>query len=67
MRDIKDKQTYSTTNGRQVKLWSEDVFYIPGLDFGGVTGDSPIVVEEIIGNDETFSGFLTYPNTVKKA
>ncbi len=72
--------TYSTTNGRIVRLRPEDVLHIPGLGFDGIMGYSPIAMErnavglsiaaeefgsKFFGNGATPSGILTHPNTVK--
>lgn len=72
--------TYTTTEGRTVRLAPEDVLHIPGLGFDGVMGYSPIALEKnaiglgiaaeeygskFFGNGATPSGVLTHPNTVK--
>lgn len=72
--------TYSTNDGKAVKLRPEDVLHIPGLGFDGVMGYSPIALErnaiglgiaaeeygsKFFANGATPSGVLTHPNTVK--
>ena len=72
--------TYTTTEGRTVRLAQEDVLHIPGLGFDGIMGHSPIALEKnaiglgiaaeeygskFFGNGATPSGVLTHPNTVK--
>ena len=81
-RDAKGRltYTYTTTEGRQVKLTPRDVLHIPGLGFDGIMGYSPIALEKnAIGlgiaaeeygssffkNGARPSGVLTHPNTVK--
>lgn len=72
--------TYSTSEGRIIRLAQDDVLHIPGLGFDGVMGYSPIALErnaiglgiaaeeygsKFFGNGATPSGVLTHPNTVK--
>ena len=72
--------TYTTGEGKLVRLAPEDVLHIPGLGFDGVMGYSPIALEKnaiglgiaaeeygskFFGNGATPSGVLTHPNTVK--
>ena len=72
--------TYTTGEGRIVRLAPEDVLHIPGLGFDGVMGYSPIALEKsavglsiaaeeygskFFGNGAMPSGVLTHPNTVK--
>ena len=72
--------TYTTSEGRMVRLDPTDVLHIPGLGFDGVMGYSPIALEKAaIGlgiaaeeygskffqNGARPSGILTHPNTVK--
>ncbi|MEA5013452.1 MAG: phage portal protein [Candidatus Limiplasma sp.] len=72
--------TYSTSEGRIIRLAPEDVLHIPGLGFDGIMGYSPIALEKnaiglgiaaeeygskFFGNGATPSGVLTHPNTVK--
>ena len=72
--------TYTTSEGRIVRLAPEDVLHIPGLGFDGVMGYSPIALEKsavglsiaaeeygskFFGNGAMPSGVLTHPNTVK--
>ncbi|MDL2205786.1 phage portal protein [Eubacteriales bacterium OttesenSCG-928-N13] len=81
-RDSKGKltYTYTTSDGKRMKLDSEEVLHIPGLGFDGIVGYSPIALErnaiglgiaaeefgsKFFGNGATPSGVLTHPNTVK--
>lgn len=72
--------TYTTTEGRTVRLAPEEVLHIPGLGFDGVMGYSPIALEKsaiglgiaaeeygskFFANGATPAGVLTHPNTVK--
>ena len=72
--------TYTTGEGRIVRLAPEEVLHIPGLGFDGVMGYSPIALEKsavglsiaaeeygskFFGNGAMPSGVLTHPNTVK--
>ena len=72
--------TYTTSEGRMVRLAPTDVLHIPGLGFDGVMGYSPIALEKsavglsiaaeeygskFFGNGAMPSGVLTHPNTVK--
>ena len=72
--------TYTTSEGRMVRLDPTDVLHIPGLGFDGVMGYSPIALEKsavglsiaaeeygskFFGNGAMPSGVLTHPNTVK--
>ena len=72
--------TYTTSEGRMVRLDPEEVLHIPGLGFDGVMGYSPIALEKsavglsiaaeeygskFFGNGAMPSGVLTHPNTVK--
>ncbi len=72
--------TYTTSEGKQTQLRTEDVLHIPGLGFDGIIGYSPIALEKnAIGlgisaeeygsrffqNGARPSGVLTHPNTVK--
>lgn len=72
--------TYTTTEGRTVKLDPGDVLHIPGLGFDGVLGYSPIALEKnaiglgiaaeeygskFFAHGANPSGVLTHPNTVK--
>jgi HK97 family phage portal protein len=72
--------TYTTTEGRTVRLAPEEVLHIPGLGFDGVIGYSPIALEKsaiglgiaaeeygskFFANGATPAGVLTHPNTVK--
>jgi HK97 family phage portal protein len=72
--------TYTTTDGKRVKLPPEMVLHIPGLGFDGVMGYSPIALERnaiglgiaaeeyggrFFANGATPAGVLTHPNTVK--
>jgi HK97 family phage portal protein len=72
--------SYGTSEGRTVKLTSEEVLHIPGLGFDGILGYSPIALEKnaiglgiaaeeygskFFANNATPSGVLTHPNVVK--
>ena len=72
--------TYTTGEGRMVRLDPAEVLHIPGLGFDGVVGYSPIALEKsavglsiaaeeygskFFGNGAMPSGVLTHPNTVK--
>ena len=72
--------TYTTSEGRMVRLDPTDVLHIPGLGFDGVMGYSPIALEKsavglsiaaeeygskFFGNGAMPSGVLTHPNTIK--
>ena len=72
--------TYTTSEGRMVRLDPTDVLHIPGLGFDGVMGYSPIALEKaaiglgiaaeeygsrFFANGARPSGILTHPNTVK--
>ncbi len=72
--------TYTTTEGRTVRLSPDDVLHIAGLGFDGVMGYSPIALErnaiglglaaeeyggKFFANGARPSGVLTHPNTVK--
>lgn len=72
--------TYTTSEGRTVRLAPEDVLHIPGLGFDGIMGYSPIALErnaiglglaaeeygsKFFSNGAKPSGVLTHPNTVK--
>mgnify|MGYP001302781033 CR=1 FL=1 len=72
--------TYTTTDGKTVKLAPEEVLHVPGLGFDGIMGYSPIALErnaiglgiaaeeygsKFFANGATPSGVLTHPNTVK--
>ena len=72
--------TYTTTEGRTVRLHPGDVLHIPGLGFDGVLGYSPIALEKnaiglgiaaeeygskFFAHGANPSGVLTHPNTVK--
>ena len=72
--------TYTTGEGRIVRLDPAEVLHIPGLGFDGVVGYSPIALEKsavglsiaaeeygskFFGNGAMPSGVLTHPNTVK--
>jgi HK97 family phage portal protein len=72
--------TYTTTEGRTVRLSSDDVLHISGLGFDGIMGYSPIALErnaiglglaaeeyggKFFANGARPSGVLTHPNTVK--
>lgn len=72
--------TYTTSDGKTVRLDPEDVLHIPGLGFDGVVGYSPIALEKnavglgiaaeeygskFFQNGARPSGVLTHPNTVK--
>lgn len=72
--------TYTTTDGKAVKLAPEEVLHVPGLGFDGIMGYSPIALErnaiglgiaaeeygsKFFANGATPSGVLTHPNTVK--
>ncbi len=74
--------TYTTSEGRRVKLDPREVLHIPGLGFDGVMGYSPIAMEKnAIGlglaaeeygskffqNGARPIGVLKHPNTVKDA
>ena len=81
-RDSRDQltYTYTTGEGRMVRLDPAEVLHIPGLGFDGVVGYSPIALEKsavglsiaaeeygskFFGNGAMPSGVLTHPNTVK--
>ncbi len=72
--------TYTTSDGKIVRLEPEEVLHIPGLGFDGVMGYSPIALEKaavglaiateefgskFFANGARPSGILTHPNTVK--
>ena len=72
--------TYTTSDGKTVRLDPEDVLHIPGLGFDGIMGYSPISLEKsavglaiateefgskFFANGARPSGILTHPNTVK--
>jgi len=72
--------SYTTNEGRTVKLTPEEVLHIPGLGFDGILGYSPIALErnaiglgiaaeeygsKFFANGATPSGVLTHPNVVK--
>jgi HK97 family phage portal protein len=72
--------TYTTTEGRTVRLSQDDVLHISGLGFDGVMGYSPIALErnaiglglaaeeyggKFFAHGARPSGVLTHPNTVK--
>lgn len=72
--------TYTTSEGRTVKLDPMEVLHIPGLGFDGVMGYSPIALEKnaiglglaaeeyggkFFNNGARPSGVLKHPNTVK--
>lgn len=72
--------TYTTTEGRTVRLHPGDVLHIPGLGFDGILGYSPIALEKnaiglgiaaeeygskFFAHGANPSGVLTHPNTVK--
>lgn len=72
--------TYTTSEGRTVRLDPTEVLHIPGLGFDGVMGYSPIALEKnaiglglaaeeyggkFFNNGARPSGVLKHPNTVK--
>jgi HK97 family phage portal protein len=72
--------SYTTNEGRTVKLAPDEVLHIPGLGFDGVMGYSPIALErnaiglgiaaeeygsKFFAHGATPSGVLTHPNVVK--
>lgn len=72
--------TYTTTEGKPLKLACEEVLHIPGLGFDGVMGYSPVALErnaiglgisaeeygsKFFANGATPAGVLTHPNSVK--
>ena len=72
--------TYTTSDGKIVRLEPEEVLHIPGLGFDGVMGYSPIALEKaavglaiateefgskFFANGARPSGILTHPNTAK--
>ena len=72
--------TYTTSEGKMVRIRTQDVLHIPGLGFDGIMGYSPIALErnaiglgiaseeygsKFFSNGARPSGILTHPNTVK--
>jgi len=72
--------SYTTDDGKAVRLAPDDVLHIPGLGFDGVMGYSPVALErnaiglgiateeygsKFFSNGATPSGVLTHPNVVK--
>lgn len=72
--------TYTTSEGRTVRLDPQEVLHIPGLGFDGIVGYSPIALEKsaiglalaseeygskFFNNGARPSGVLKHPNTVK--